>query len=247
MGPNPCDESSGEPRRAKTPKKQRIQNNWNVPISTPSSISAISQSQPAHHLPQPPPPEIRNAIYTLALGGKTYRLNEHGRAFNNRGQHVLALLATCRQIWHETHAMPFELKTFYLSGAGTLPAFLSYPANASRMAMMKKLPWNVRLNSHAHGDLSTETEIPDALSQADTYFSRRSFPLLMNLRITLYFNFCICGTRGVDKGDLHAAVDKEVVKVAEEVREKLVEFGKEEGVAVVFDDGRSIDESCRWA
>ncbi|KAH7399514.1 hypothetical protein BKA66DRAFT_565585 [Pyrenochaeta sp. MPI-SDFR-AT-0127] len=61
------------------------------------------------------PPEIRNQIFEIVLGGRVFELEGpscENPNFVERSQHVLALLAVCRQIYAETSLLPFKLNTF---------------------------------------------------------------------------------------------------------------------------------------
>lgn len=63
------------------------------------------------------PPEVRNMIYTHALGGRTYRFKDtiplsHARLDTKGSPHTLALLFVCHQIYSEASLLPYSLNTF---------------------------------------------------------------------------------------------------------------------------------------
>lgn len=74
------------------------------------------------------PPEIRNRIWHLALGGKLIRHNVYGRGRYrmmprpSERENAFDLLRTCRQIYAETALLPFSANTFswsFYSNLGT--------------------------------------------------------------------------------------------------------------------------------
>ena len=63
------------------------------------------------------PPEIRNKLYILVLGGRTCRFKDaidRGHAIlDTKGErHVFGLLFVCHQIYSETSLLPYSLNTF---------------------------------------------------------------------------------------------------------------------------------------
>ncbi|KAL1795152.1 hypothetical protein ACET3X_006968 [Alternaria dauci] len=59
------------------------------------------------------PPEIRNAIWKLVLGGKVY-MTELAEFYPpwTKSKNAMALLRTCRQVYAEAASMPLTLTTF---------------------------------------------------------------------------------------------------------------------------------------
>ena len=61
--------------------------------------------------------ELRNEIYKLCLGGRTYRFKDafactQARLDGRGEKHILALIYTCRQIHSEASLLPYSLNTF---------------------------------------------------------------------------------------------------------------------------------------
>ncbi|KAF2831194.1 hypothetical protein CC86DRAFT_136217 [Ophiobolus disseminans] len=62
-------------------------------------------------------PEIRNKLYSLILGGRTYRFKDaidrgHAVLETNGERHVLGLLLVCHQIYSEASLLPYSLNKF---------------------------------------------------------------------------------------------------------------------------------------
>jgi hypothetical protein len=63
------------------------------------------------------PAEVRNIIYVLVLGNRTYRFHDavsrpHAQLRTNNECHVLALLLVSHQIYAEARLLPYSLNTF---------------------------------------------------------------------------------------------------------------------------------------
>ncbi|KAF2707627.1 hypothetical protein K504DRAFT_383222 [Pleomassaria siparia CBS 279.74] len=61
------------------------------------------------------PAEIRNHIFSYALGGRMWVIlwrSRRSSVVKNREENCLSLLQTCRQVYAETALLPFELGTF---------------------------------------------------------------------------------------------------------------------------------------
>ncbi|KAF1840465.1 uncharacterized protein K460DRAFT_360138 [Cucurbitaria berberidis CBS 394.84] len=62
------------------------------------------------------PAEIRNWIYKLVLGGRTYKFKDafstHYARLDTTEQHLFGLLFVCRQIYFEAALLPYAINTF---------------------------------------------------------------------------------------------------------------------------------------
>jgi hypothetical protein len=61
--------------------------------------------------------EIRNAIYVLVLGNRTYHFHDaisrpYAKLKTNGERHILSLLLVCHQIYSEASLFPYSLNTF---------------------------------------------------------------------------------------------------------------------------------------
>lgn len=108
------------------------------------------------------PPELRNRIYSYAIGGHYIELmgsrdmrlhTEHEFSDADNQYHMLGLLRTCRQIYAETRLIPFTCNVF--SCGDTLSAFNWVRAMPTQMQAIRawRLSWTVS-GFYMHYDLS---------------------------------------------------------------------------------------------
>jgi hypothetical protein len=91
---------------------------YHGPVNAPILIHSHSthrnqQTSPFLNLPA----EVRNTIYILVLGNRTYRFHDaiarpHARLNSDNEHHILALLLVSHQIYAETALLPYSLNTF---------------------------------------------------------------------------------------------------------------------------------------
>jgi hypothetical protein len=198
------------------------------------------------------PSELRNAVYAMVLEGKTYRLNAQGRAYNNRGRNILALLRTCWQIRFETRSLHLTLNTVQINGGTTMVDYLFNPSNAHQTSLITKLDWHFRVQSHIGGakpDFSLYTDECEWQSWAKACMSRAYLPQLCTLRVLVKMHFCICGTRDAKPEDVIAASNDEAERVKVLISKSLDHGFKGVKDKFVYEVrvNTSFSEHCSWA
>lgn len=111
------------------------------------------------------PPELRNRIYELTLGGLRISVDEMYLRFHKRMprktsiqsdsstsvlpraySHAICLFpSTCRQIYSETATLLFELNRFYVSTSAELGAFVGNISPTQRDAITEITIWSTCL------------------------------------------------------------------------------------------------------
>lgn len=84
------------------------------------------------------PPEIRNQIFQLAIGDKTYHiLSTFSSARRRQEKHALALLSCCRQIYAETALLPWAQYTFAFGLPGRMNSWFAQQRAVYRNVITK--------------------------------------------------------------------------------------------------------------
>ncbi|KAF2036006.1 hypothetical protein EK21DRAFT_84386 [Setomelanomma holmii] len=111
---------------------------WDKVDSKRREISTRNQREsPLLRLPS----EVRNVIYELVLGGKTFKFKDavnrgHASMVATSERHVLGLLYTCHQIYSEASLLPYSLNTFsFREFDVSLEPFLSHRRLAHNRAI----------------------------------------------------------------------------------------------------------------